>query len=243
MELLEGETLHARLERGSLPRQEALGMAVQIAAALDAAHRRGVVHRDIKPENVMLTKTGVKVLDFGLAKMVRVVPDAEEGLTETGVILGTLQYMSPEQVQGKDMDPRSDIFSFGLVLYEMVTGRRAFEEPGRADLIAAILHKEPDCGELPPALERLTKKCLVKDPDARWQSAADLRDELEWVAIGGGERRRASRFKFRVPVKLTLAIAGVAVAFLAAGIYLADRPYVDLSHVRFTPMALHPAYN
>src|SRR5258708_4583490 len=125
----------------------------------------------------------------------------------------------------------------------MLTGRRGFEEPGRADLIAAILHKEPDCGELPPLLERLTKKCLAKDPDARWQSAADLWDELEWVAIGGAERRRAARFRFRLPVKMTLAIASVAVAFLAAGIYIADRPYVDLSHVRFTPMVMDPGFN
>jgi Tol biopolymer transport system component/DNA-binding winged helix-turn-helix (wHTH) protein/predicted Ser/Thr protein kinase len=183
MELLEGETLEARLERGRLTRAQVLRLAIEISSALAAAHRKGIVHRDLKPANVMLTKTGAKVLDFGLAKMAAVDGRSNQpAISEVGVILGTMRYMSPEQVQGKEADARSDIFAFGLLLYEMLTGRPAFDGPSRADAIAAILRSEPVWDGLEPDIERVTRKCLAKDPDARWQSAADLRDELEWIA-------------------------------------------------------------
>jgi eukaryotic-like serine/threonine-protein kinase len=144
MEVLEGETLSAQLAKGPLPLDRALAAAIQMAGALDAAHCKGIVHRDLKPANVMVTKSGVKVLDFGLAKMERALAVGEDAeLTQPGAILGSLHYMSPEQVQGKELDARSDIFSFGLVLYEMLTGRRAFQGDSAIAILAAILNKEP----------------------------------------------------------------------------------------------------
>jgi eukaryotic-like serine/threonine-protein kinase len=198
MELLEGETLAERLARGALPLDQALAYAAQIADALGTAHRRGIVHRDLKPGNVMLTGTGIKLLDFGLAKLQKQ-PAALEGgaptavmtakapLTGEGTILGTFQYMSPEQIEGQPVDERSDIFAFGALLYEMVTGRPAFGGASPASLIGAIMHSEPTpLGELlavtPPALDRIVRKCLAKQPDQRWQNAMDLRDELIWIA-------------------------------------------------------------
>ena len=246
MELLEGITLEARMAGGLMSRSQSLEFAVQICSALDAAHRHGLVHRDIKPANVMLTRTGAKVLDFGLAKMERPQnepTDAQAGISEKGIILGTLPYMSPEQVEGKTADPRSDIFSFGLMLYEMLTGRRAFEGSSRARLISSILGKEPIWGELPPDLERAVKRCLVKDPEGRWQSAADLRDELEWLAARPASARSRTRFRLHVPLRPALFTAAVAVAACAIGIFLADRPEVDVSQVRFTPMVMDPGYN
>lgn len=189
MELIDGETMEARIGRGPLPRALALRLAMEIAGALAAAHRKGIVHRDMKPANVMLTGPAAnpvaKVLDFGLAKLT---PATGPGgadrpvISEAGVVLGTVSYMSPEQTQGKEADARSDIFAFGLLLYEMLTARRAFEGSSRADMIAAILKGEPALEGLEPAIERVVRKCLAKDPEARWQSAADLRDELEWIA-------------------------------------------------------------
>ena len=187
MELVEGETLAVRLARGPLPLEAALPLAIQIAAALAAAHRKGIVHRDLKPANVMLTKTGAKVLDFGLAKIERSVPAEEETATQNtqaGAILGTLQYMSPEQVRGQEADARSDVFAFGCVLLEMLTGARAFSGGTTADLMSAILTKDPlkptaSVTPLPPALERILRHCLEKSPDDRFQSAADLAFDLE----------------------------------------------------------------
>jgi len=190
LEYLEGETLEARLRKGPLPMAEALRCAVQVAAGLDGAHRRGVVHRDLKPGNIMLTASGAKLLDFGLAK---VGPAVSAGaatetapLTAAGAVFGTFQYMAPEQLEGKEADARTDIFAFGAVLYEMLAGRRAFEASSPASLIAAILDREPPALSvsqplLPPLLDRVVRKCLAKDPDARWQSARDLRDELLWT--------------------------------------------------------------
>jgi serine/threonine protein kinase len=205
MEYVEGETLSARLERGALPVEQALTTAVQIAEALAAAHRQGIVHRDLKPGNVMLTKAGVKLLDFGLAKPVASSPAAVVGLsmlpttppmgptrggplTAQGTILGTLQYMAPEQLEGKEADARTDIFAFGAIVYEMLTGKRAFNGGSQASLIGAIMHTEPPSMTTsqpltPTSLERLVRTCLAKDPDARWQSAADLARELRSVAL------------------------------------------------------------
>jgi len=164
-------------------------MPLRICDALDAAHQKGIAHRDLKPANILLTKSGVKLLDFGLAKMQPAVA-TEETITATltgkGCIIGTLQYMSPEQLQGRDADARSDIFSFGLVLYEMPTGKRAFEGSSAASVIDAILEREaPSVADVAPqALDRTLRRCLEKDPENRWQSARDLKFELEWIATG-----------------------------------------------------------
>jgi len=198
MECVEGETLARRLEKGPLPLDQALKYAAQIADALDKAHCSGVIHRDLKPSNIMLTATGTKLLDFGLAKPV--VPFAspatmtatmrESPVTEQGAIIGTFQYMSPEQIEGRELDSRSDIFSLGAVIYEMLTGRRPFEGKSQLSVASAILQEEP--GPIsttkritPPALERAVKQCLAKDPEDRWQSARDLELELKWIVEGG----------------------------------------------------------
>jgi serine/threonine protein kinase len=175
MELVEGETLSARLGKGKLPLPEALKVAVQVAAALAEAHRKGVVHCDLKPGNIMLTKAGVKVLDFGLAQMEGVVASGESA-TDANTILGTAHYMSPEQAQGLETDFRTDIFSFGVVLYEMLTAKRPFEAESAARLRAAILeHEPPALGDaFPAALDHVIHRCLAKNAEDRWQSAQDL---------------------------------------------------------------------
>ncbi|HYR46095.1 MAG TPA: serine/threonine-protein kinase, partial [Thermoanaerobaculia bacterium] len=183
MEYLEGETLADRLLKGPLPTEQTLRYGIEIADALDKAHRQGIVHRDLKPGNVMLTKSGVKLLDFGLAKVLLSSPGgkgAREGLTslptmasspltQEGTILGTFQYMAPEQLEGKEADVRSDIFAFGAVLYEMATGRKAFSGTSQASLISAIMKEDPaPIATLqpmtPPALDRIVRTCLAKDP-------------------------------------------------------------------------------
>jgi serine/threonine protein kinase/WD40 repeat protein len=194
MEHLDGETLAARLARGPLPLDQALRCAIDVADALDQAHRRGIVHRDLKPGNIMLTTRGAVLLDFGLAK--RTVAGAVTGLTAAGLptapqtaagtILGTLQYMAPEQIQGKEADARSDIFGLGAVVYEMVTGIRAFDGDSAADVVAAVLEREPPPLSTrqpvtPRSLDRVVKTCLAKDPERRWQSAGDLERELTWI--------------------------------------------------------------
>ena len=202
MEYLEGETLAQRLVKGPLPLDQVLQYAIEIADALDKAHRKGVTHRDLKPGNIMLTKSGTKLLDFGLAKLKQEVappnvqlsqlPTANGPLTAQGTILGTLQYMAPEQLEGKEVDARSDIFAFGTIVYEMATGKRAFEGKSQASLIAAILEREPPAMSVlqpmtPPTLDWVVKRCLAKDPDDRWQTARDLELELKWIAGGGSQ--------------------------------------------------------
>ena len=195
MEYLEGETLAERLKKGPLPLEQVLQYGIEIADALDKAHRKGITHRDLKPANIMLTKSGTKLLDFGLAKLkaspaassLSQLPTANDGLTAQGTILGTLQYMAPEQVESGEVDARTDIFAFGVVVYEMATGRKAFEGKSQASLIAKILETDPlPISSLqpmtPPALDRVVKKCLAKDPEKRWQAASDVCDELKWIA-------------------------------------------------------------
>jgi serine/threonine protein kinase/Tol biopolymer transport system component len=199
MEYLEGETLAKRLEKGPLPVDQALKYGAQIAEALDRAHRSGIVHRDLKPGNIMLTAAGIKLLDFGLAKelaplaslaTLTTLPDSP--VTQQGTIVGTFQYMSPEQVEGQDVDGRSDIFSLGSVLYEMLTGKRAFEGKTQMSLASAILERDPEpLSKLrpltPPALERVVQRCFAKDPEERWQSGRDLASELNWISLSGSQ--------------------------------------------------------
>jgi len=202
MEYLEGETLAARLANGALPLTQSMKIGVEIADALDKAHRQGIVHRDLKPGNVMLTKTGVKLLDFGLAKAMAAPPQSgatslptvmgshDANLTQEGTILGTFQYMAPEQLEGREADGRTDIFALGCVLYEMATGRKAFAGASQASLISSIMKEEPApisavLPTSPPALDRVIRKALAKDPEERWQSAGDLGSELKWIAEGG----------------------------------------------------------
>jgi Tol biopolymer transport system component len=224
MECVEGETLATRLEKGPLPLDQALKYGAQIADALDKAHSSGVVHRDLKPGNIMLTKTGVKLLDFGLAKAttevmatslteVSTAPTQSRTLTAEGTILGTLHYMAPEQLEGRDADARSDIFALGEVLYEMGTGRQAFQGKSRASVIAAILSSAPPPMSTlqpmtPPALDGAVKRCLAKDPEERWQSARDLVLELRWIAEAGAAEAPVRRPR--------LAWLGVVVALAAA---------------------------
>jgi len=209
MQYLEGETLADRLKKGALSLDHALSFAIQIADALAAAHRARITHRDLKPGNVMLTKAGAKLLDFGLAKARSIVaqglspavpggskdpryvstalPTTPPNLTAQGTILGTFQYMAPEQLEGKDADARTDIFAFGAVLYEMLTGKKAFEGKTQASLIHAIIGVDPPpIGSLqplvPPTLDHIARRCLAKDPDERWQSASDLMREFD---VGG----------------------------------------------------------
>src|ERR1700730_16001532 len=200
MEYLEGETLEQRLKKGPLPVDQTSRYAAQIADALAHAHKAGITHRDLKPSNVMLTKDGAKLMDFGLAKQSELASlsnaltemTAEQSkLTGEGMLVGTFQYMAPEQLEGKEADPRTDIFAFGEVMYEMATGKPAFGGGSRASLIASILTTEPvPISQIqplaPPALERVVRKCLAKDPDDRWQSASDLASELKWMSTESG---------------------------------------------------------
>src|SRR5712692_3606212 len=201
MELLEGETLEQRLTKGLLPSEQTVRYAGQIVDALAKAHKKGLTHRDLKPSNIMLTKSGAKLMDFGLAKQTGPAPLAaaltemtmeQSKLTGEGTIVGTFQYMAPEQLEGKEADARTDIFALGEVVYEMATGKPAFSGKSRASLIAAILTNDPPPISAlqpmtPPALERVVRKCLAKDPDERWQSASDLASELNWALEGGSQ--------------------------------------------------------
>ena len=245
MEFLEGESLADRLLKGPLPPDQVLRCGIEIADALDKAHRQGVIHRDLKPGNVMLTKSGVKLVDFGLARFappvsglsgMSVLPtQAGTNLTEKGTILGTFQYMAPEQLEGKEADARTDIFALGTVLYEMATGQKAFSGPSQATLIAAIIGTQPPPISsvqpmIPPALDRVVKTCLAKDPDDRWQTAHDVMLELKWVAEGGSQAgvpapvaaRRKSRE--RIAWALFAAAALAAAAFAWGYIRRAPKP-------------------
>jgi Tol biopolymer transport system component/predicted Ser/Thr protein kinase len=231
MEYLEGETLADRLARGPLPLEQTLRFGIEIADALDKAHRQGIVHRDLKPGNVMLTPSGVKLLDFGLARLrpaqmrsplSRLSALATEGqpLTAEGTILGTLQYMAPEQLEGRETDARTDVFALGAMLFEMATGRKAFTGTSQASLIGAILRDDP--GPIaavmplsPPALDRAVSTCLAKDPDDRWQSARDLGIVLRWIPSQAKDERPEavsargrSNLAWVVAAVLALALAG-----------------------------------
>ena len=200
LEYLDGETLASRVSRGgtAVDPNEALTIAIDICGALDTAHRAGIVHRDLKPANVMLTKAGAKLLDFGIAKSatpavaasgLSMLPTTPPNLTVQGTILGTFQYMAPEQIEGLEADARTDVFAFGALLFEMLTGRPAFEGKTRASLLGAILKDEPPPVShvrplAPAALDRIISTCLAKDPDDRYQSARDLRRDLQWVVSG-----------------------------------------------------------
>jgi serine/threonine protein kinase/WD40 repeat protein len=233
MEYLEGETMAHRLLKGALRAGQVLQHGIEIADALDRAHRHGIVHRDLKPGNIMLTKDGAKLLDFGLARveapaapLIETLTRLEtqnEKLTEKGMVLGTFQYMAPEQLEGKEADARTDIFALGAVIYEMATGKAAFFGNNRTSLITAILASEPPAMTslqplTPPALERVVKTCMAKDPDSRWQSAQDLKLQLEWIAEGGSQAgvpapvaaRRRSREKIAWTLVALLTVAAVA---------------------------------
>ncbi len=200
MELVEGVTLHERLRSGPLPMQDALTYGAQIADALDRAHRAGVIHRDLKPGNVMITRAGAKLMDFGLARVtapgsgsddltMAASPTVAHPLTQEGSIVGTFQYMAPEQIEGREVDARGDLWALGCVLYEMATGERAFAGATQANLIGSILHMHPEpvaqrIGLAPPEFDRLVNACLAKDPDDRLQSAHDVKLQLSWLRDG-----------------------------------------------------------
>jgi len=264
MEYLEGETLSDRLLKGPIPYDELIQLAVQIAAALDSAHQQGMIHRDLKPGNVMLTKDGAKLLDFGLAKLQQE-SEAAQGvspitqttpLTGAGTILGTIQYMAPEQLEGKEADARSDIFAFGALLYEMATGKRAFEGKSNATLIAAIIEREPASisvivPNMPPLFERLVKKCLSKDPQKRWQSASDLCDELRWMSQAGSQvglpAHIAAKRKLNFTVARVVGAIAICTTFVFGYLYYAEKakPAVELPVSRFTinvRQGLHDVY-
>jgi serine/threonine-protein kinase len=260
MEHLEGETLAERLAKGPLPVAQALDCAMAIADALDKAHRQGIVHRDLKPGNIMLTKTGPKLLDFGLAKLhpiglsgsivVSAAQTVPAPLTGSGTILGTFEYMSPEQLEGREADARSDIFAFGTVVYEMATGHRAFEGKSQASLIHAIMGTEPRPVSTvqplaPRALDHLIGRCLAKAPEDRWQTARDVHQELRWVmeqsstVTGASAAQAASTHPWRTALPIAVASlvlgAGITAIMLRFGTTLPAPPMVTRLQAAFTP--------
>ncbi len=267
MELVEGETLSQRLTRGALPAADVLRLGAQIADALDRAHRAGVVHRDLKPGNVMLTKTGAKLMDFGLARATGMAgpatgsgvtvaaltrtPTVASPLTAEGTIVGTFQYMSPEQLEGREADVRSDVWALGCVLHEMTTGRPAFEGRSQASLIGAIMSAEPAtlttlAPMAPPGLERLIRSCLAKDPDQRVQTAHDVRLQLSWIAEGGSQAGTpvpvSARRRLGARLGWSAAALGAAVAITFAGLWwreVSQRPRVLRFEIR-VPASLSP---
>lgn len=251
MELLEGETLAARIATGSIPLSETLRIAAAVAEALEVAHRQGIVHRDLKPGNIMLTKSGAKLMDFGLAKSsgasgsgsgapllsaARTISGASplSPLTTAGTILGTIQYMAPEQIEGKEADARSDLFALGAILYEMTTGARPFEGKSQISVASAILEKEPEPISAiqpltPPAFEHVVSTCLAKNPDDRFQTAHDLKLQLKWIAgdVAAGRKPQAEAVKpVKSREKSAWLIAGVLAAILIAfvGWWRVSRP-------------------
>jgi Tol biopolymer transport system component/predicted Ser/Thr protein kinase len=276
MEYLEGETLGERVSRGPLPNEELFRFAIQIADALDKAHRQGVIHRDLKPGNIMLTKDGAKLLDFGLAKAdvptgtgssLSVSPTVSQALTAEGTILGTYQYMAPEQLEGREADARSDLFAFGCVLYEMTTGQRAFTGPSQASLIGSIMHKEPPPVSqmqpmAPPALDRVIQACLAKNPEERWQTAHDVLLQLRWIQEGGSvagvpapvaaRRRGRERIAWALSGVAALAAIAFAVGFVgrapepAEPVKFQVMPAADMASVgspRISPDGRHLAFS
>ncbi len=255
MECVEGETLAKRLEKGPLSLEQVLKFGMQIADALDKAHRSGIVHRDLKPGNIMLTATGAKLLDFGLAKpavaatsMATLTAAATQTtpMTQEGAIVGTFQYMSPEQVEGKELDGRSDIFSLGAVLYEMLTGQRAFPGKSQLSVASAILEKEPAPISsvkpmTPPTLDHAIRRSLAKDPEERWQTARDLALELKWIAESGSQagvpaplvsRRKLGERLAWAAATLALVMIAFAIGF-AAKSFLTNSAKANAAVVRF----------
>ena len=271
LEFVAGDTLADRLRRGPLPIQEVLRYGIQIADALDAAHRHGVVHRDLKPANIMLTRDGVKLLDFGLAKLrsaslesVEAARTATVSLSGEGLIVGTLPYMAPEQLEAKPVDARADIFSFGAVLYEMATGARPFKGDSRISLMAAVLTDTPEPMRVrqsltPPAFERLVQRCLEKDAENRWQTARDLASELRWIVESASEtgvvapvaaRRRRSSWLLALGTGIvaTAGIAGGIAAFTWPKAPVPAYTQVTFRHgvvstARFTPDGRNVVYS
>ena len=230
MEYIEGKAV-----AGPLPVEQACAYGIQICEALHAAHKKGIVHRDLKPANVLLTKQGIKLLDFGLAKLtasgnsgVMSGPQTSMGeqatvaaLTGAHTVVGTPQYMAPEQIEARDVDARTDIFAFGCVLYELITGHRAFDGKTSSSVMAAVLATKPrPIAELvpltPPALERIVSRCLAKDPDDRWQTARDVGAELQWVSQGGSQVGLPAVVTVRRRTREAVAWAACAVAGLTA---------------------------
>ena len=260
MEFLDGETLAERLRKGPLPMEQVLRYAVDICDGLEKAHRCGVIHRDLKPGNIMLTKVGAKLMDFGLAKSVMAssasasnltvtvsTPPASHPLTAQGTVVGTFQYMAPEQVEGKPADPRSDIFALGAVLYEMATGKRAFEGKTPASAMAAVLERDPAPISsiqpmTPPAFERLVKTCLAKDPDDRWQTAHDVKLQLRQIIEAGSQitssatvvvspRKRTRALPWIIAAAALAAVAAVALFLL----YQANQKELPVLRVEINP--------
>src|SRR5713101_797291 len=245
MECLEGETLAKRLEKGPIAIEQVLKFGGQIADALDKAHRSGVVHRDLKPGNIMLTPTGAKLLDFGLAKpavplttgatLTAAAATPTTPVTQEGTILGTFQYMSPEQIEGKELDGRSDTFSLGAVLYEMLTGQRAFQGKSQLSVASAILEREPAPISVvkpmtPPTLDHAIRRCLAKDPEERWQTARDVAIELKWIADSGPSAGAAGSLVNRASSReriLAIALVLAAGAAIALGVLYVKRPATD----------------
>jgi Tol biopolymer transport system component len=250
MEFLEGETLADRLRKGPLTAEQLLKWGIEICEGLEKAHKTGVIHRDLKPANIMLTKTGAKLMDFGLAKatpaqappassltMTLSGPSAGQPLTAQGVVLGTFQYMSPEQVEGKEADARSDIFGLGAVLYEMATGKRAFEGKTTASVIAAVLERNPPPVSTvqpmsPPALDRVVKTCVAKDPDERFQNVHDVKLQLKWIAEGGSQAGVpvpvATRRKNRERLAWSL-LCGFAILAVASALWTYIHPRASVA--------------
>ena len=258
MEYLEGETLAQRLEHGPMHLKELVRTGGEIALALDRAHRQGIIHRDLKPGNIMLTKSGAKLLDFGLAKPLSmatasaaksapsfsaVTMTAVSPITQAGTVVGTVQYMSPEQIEGKEADARSDIFALGCVLYEMATGKRAFEGKSNLSIASSILEKDPEPISVsqplaPPALDHVIGRCLEKDPDDRWQSAIDVRAELHWTesssstmkAVHSAHPRRSTQW-------ITAAAVLALLVGLTIGYLVHERPSLPLVQATIQPPA------
>src|SRR5215469_6681392 len=249
MEFLQGETLAERLHRGALPLSEIYRIGVAVSEALAVAHRAGIVHRDLKPANIMLTNVGAKLMDFGLAKPASsstpsasaapvlsatptmTGPNPVSPLTTAGSIVGTIQYMCPEQIEGKEVDARSDIFAFGALLYEMVSGKRAFEGKSQISIASAILEKDPEPISTvqpmsPPALDHVIRTCLAKNPEERFQTAHDLKLQLKWISQGGSQagiaKPIAAPTRRREWMKWAMGVL-IALVMLSAG-WLLHRP-------------------
>ena len=248
MEYLDGQSLADRLRRGPLPSEEVLKLGIEIAGALERAHRQGVVHRDLKPGNIMLTKSGAKLLDFGLAKPTAIAIATASGevatftgtqnpVTARGTIVGTFQYMAPEQLQGKDADARSDIFALGAVLYEAATGKQAFTGQTQISVMSAILERDPEpitaiCAASPPALDFVIRTCLAKDPDLRFQTAHDVALQLKWIA-GSTSAITAPGLNPRKKVPALAGWAAAGILLLALGVMAWIRPTTGTRVERF----------